>query len=97
MISPAMVTTKDFSPPGFVGSADPLPRVGDGVGMRDADGILGDAPVVDERGYLLSVLEARRAQAQPLGLEDGGTSFVEGVGWRPVQQGHGRVPWLQKP
>ena len=47
--------------------------------MRNARGVLGDAAVVRERCYDFSVPKARRAQLQPLGLEDGDTSFAEGL------------------
>ena len=43
----------------------------DPVGMRNARGVLRDAPVVRERRNRFGVLKLRRTQNQPLGLEDG--------------------------
>jgi hypothetical protein len=62
--------------------------------MRNAGGIFGDATVVRERDYGFSVLEARRTQNKPLGLEDGGTAFT--VAFADFfQQGHDTGSWLK--
>ena len=61
-----------------VGGGDPLHRVGKLVRMRNAQCVLCDAAIIGERGYGFSVLDARRTQNKPLGLEDGGTVFAEG-------------------
>jgi hypothetical protein len=47
--------------------------------MRNSARILGDAAIVGERGYRFCVLEARRTQNEPLGLEDGSTAFAQGL------------------
>ena len=57
--------------------------------MRNARGVFRDAAVVGERCYRFSVLEARRAQSKPLGLEDGDTRFAEALAGYFFQQRHG--------
>ncbi len=50
--------------------------VGDAIGMRHARGILGNAAIVGEHGDCFYVPTTRRAQHQPLGLEDRDTARV---------------------
>ena len=57
--------------------------------MRNARSVFGDTAVIGERRYRFSVLEARRAQSKPLGLEDGNTAFAELSGRYFFQQCHG--------
>src|SRR5690242_6499609 len=75
----------------LVRPADPVLRVRQLVRMRNARGILGDVAVVGERRDHFSVPEARRAQNQPRGLEDGDTAFSECLRWDVFQTGHGRL------
>src|SRR5262249_12712362 len=74
---------------------NPFVGVGEPVGMRNAGGVFGDAAVGRERDDGFSVLEARRTQNKPLGLEDGGTAFAVGVA-ELFQQGHGTGSWLKR-
>jgi hypothetical protein len=53
--------------------------VGDAVGMRDASRVRGNTAVVGENRNRLYVLVTRRAQRQPLGLEDGDTALSPGL------------------
>src|SRR6476620_2696202 len=55
--------------------------------MRNSCRVLGDAAVVRQRLYDFSVPKARRAQNEPLGLEDGDTSLAKLLR-RYFQQGH---------
>ena len=50
---------------------DPGPCVVDAVGMRDQRRHLGDFAIIRETGDYFCVIESRRAQKQPLGLEHG--------------------------
>src|SRR5712671_6530422 len=59
--------------------------------MRNARRILGDVTVVGERRDHFSVPEARRAQHQPRGLEDGDTAFSESLRWDVFQTSHCRL------
>ena len=74
-----------------IGRGDEILGVGDTVGMRNARRVLGDVAVVGERRDRFSVPEARRAQHQPRGLEDGDTAFSESLRWDVLQAGHGRL------
>jgi len=74
---------------GFVGAGNETLSIRHFIGMRNARGVFGDAAVVGERRNRFSVPEARRAQAKPLGLEDGDTAFVEGLSRYSFQQCHG--------
>ena len=74
---------------GFVGAGNETLGIRLLVRMRNARRVLGDAAVVGERRYRFSVLEARRAQSKPLGLEDGDTGFAESLSRYFFQQGHG--------
>ena len=65
--------------------------------MRNARRVFGDAAVVGERRYRFSVLEARRAQGKPLGLEDGDTALVEGLSRYSFQQCHGTGSMFSTP
>ena len=75
--------------PGLVDLLDEILGVGELIGMGNARRVLGDAAVVRELGNGFGVLEARRAQDQPLGLEDGGTSLPQGLRKNVFQQRHG--------
>ena len=68
--------------------SDELLRVDEGIRVRNACRILGDATVVRELRDRFGVLEARRAQHEQLGLEDGNTALAEGFRWSVVQQCH---------
>ena len=57
--------------------------------MRNARGVFGNAAVICERCNRFSVRESRRAQGQPLGLEDGDTGLAERFAWYFFQQCHG--------
>src|SRR5262249_50476744 len=61
------------------------------VRMRNARGVFGDVAVIGERRDHFSVPEARRAQDQPRGLEDGDTAFSECLRWDVLQAGHCRL------
>ncbi len=50
------------------------------IGMRQAAGHLGDAPVIGEGRDRFYVREGRPAQHQPFSLEDAGTGLVQGRG-----------------
>ena len=81
MVSPSRsVIRKAISPFGDIDRADEILGVGAGIGMRNAARVLGNTFVVCERRYCFGVPEARRTQNQPLGLEDGDTSFAQGLG-----------------
>src|SRR5262249_32727848 len=80
----------------FVRPADPVLRVAELVRMRNARRVLGDVAVVGERRDHFSVPEARRAQDQPRGLEDGDTAFSESLRWDVFQAGHGRLLGLRR-
>src|SRR5262249_54737630 len=69
--------------------ADEFLRVDERIRMRDPLRVLGDATVVRELRDRFGVLEARGAQHEPLGLEDGNTAFAVGLRRSVVQQGHG--------
>src|SRR5262249_57501718 len=75
----------------LVRPADPVFRIAEPLRMRNARGVLGDVAVIGERRDHFSVPEARRAQDQPRGLEDGDTAFSESLRWDVFQSGHGRL------
>src|SRR5205814_568653 len=60
-----------------VGCGDEVLGVGHTVRMRNACRILGDAAVVRQHCDRFSVPKPRLTQNQPLGLEDGDTSFAK--------------------
>src|SRR5665811_2266760 len=74
---------------GLVGAGNETLGIRHFVRMRNARRVFGDAAVVGERRYRFSVLEARRAQGKPLGIEDGDTTLVEGLSRYSLQQCHG--------
>ena len=82
---------------GFVGAGDETLGIRQPVRMRNARRVFGDAAVVGERRYRFSVLEARRAQGKPLGLEDGDTAFAEGLSRYALRSSvMARAPWFQR-
>src|SRR5262245_31215139 len=62
--------------------------IGEAIGMRNAQRVLGDPPVVDEAGDRFRVVEPRRAQDEPLGREHGNASLPRGLGRIEIQQCH---------
>src|SRR5229473_896525 len=66
------------------------------IGMRDARRVLGDAALVGEHRDVLGVLGTRRAQHQPLGLEDGNTRLPQALRGDRVQQRHGTGSFAPK-
>src|SRR5262249_44733657 len=74
----------------LVRPADPVLRIADLVGMRNARGVFGDVAVIGERRNRFSVPEARRTQNQPRGPEDGDTAFSESLPGDMLQAGNRR-------
>src|SRR5712691_7315344 len=66
------------------------------IGMRDARRVLGDAALVGEHRDVLGVLGTRRAQNQPLGLEDGNTRLPQALRGDRVEQRHGTGSFAPK-
>src|SRR6188768_4034934 len=64
--------------------------------MRNTSGVFRDAAIVGERCYRFSVLEARCAQGNALGLEDGDTGFAISSSRYFFQQCHGTGSRLKK-
>ncbi len=54
-------------------------RIVDAIRMRNARGILRDAAVVDEAHDGFDVAAARRAQHEPLGVEDGHAALFQSL------------------
>ena len=87
----------------FVRARNELLGIRELVRVRNARGVFRDAAIVGERCNRFSVLEARCAQGQALGLEDGDTGFAISSGRYFFQQlilhavtdfvpcGHGQV------
>src|SRR5262245_31657030 len=73
---------------GRVRGGDEALGVGEAVGMRNAQRVLGDPPVVDERGDDLRALESRRTQGEPRRLEAGNASLPRSLGRIEIQQCH---------
>ena len=74
---PVVIRNTISSPPLALAAVMKGLRVRERVGMRNAQRVLGDAAVVAEGGDRGGVLEPRRAQHQPLGLEDGNASSFQ--------------------
>src|SRR5262249_16894575 len=73
---------------GCIRASDEMLRIGNPIRMRNAQCILSDPAVVDERGDRFCVLEARCAQDQPLRLNARNLSDAEGFRPNPTGQCH---------
>src|SRR5262249_61526385 len=63
-------------------------RVRERIGVRNAQRILRDPTVVDERGDRSRIFEARRTQDEPRGCEDGNASLPKALRRTSIQQRH---------
>src|SRR5262249_45508631 len=73
---------------GRVRGGDETLRVREPIGVRNAQRILRDPPVVGERGDRFRILEARRTQDEPLGCEHGKASLPKALRRTSIQQRH---------